>query len=170
MKRIITLLLVCIPCLLMANDNWKYRASVNAGFFYGFSGHDNDKETTVFSAEYGYVYKEKLLLGIGAGLEKVKYPGDGAGIEKNYVPVYADIKYYAPLGGKVKFLAGIETGYSFYRNVKKYLHTKKITDEFLFYPQIGLDINLYKRLSLELSGGYRSGYAKQLGFNIGVKF
>lgn len=165
MKKVITLLLLFIPCLLIANDNWKYRAAVNYGFYFGDSDHDADK-ASVFSIEYGYVYKNKLLLGIGAGLEKVKFPGLGGSIEKNYVPIYADIKYYAPIGGKVKFLAGVETGYSFSR--KHYIN--KVPNEYLLYPQIGLDIKVYKKLSLELAGGYRSGYLKQWGFNVGVRF
>lgn len=169
MKKVITLLLLFIPCLLIANDNWKYRAAVNYGFYFGDSDHYEDK-ASVFSIEYGYVYKNKLLLGIGAGLEKVKYPGDGAELVKNYVPIYADIKYYAPIGGKVKFLAGVETGYSFFRKVKRYYYINKVPNEYMLYPQIGLDIKVYKKLSLELAGGYRSGYLKQWGFNVGVRF
>ena len=168
MKKVITLLLLFIPCLVIANDNWKYRAAVNSGFYYGDS--DHDATTHLISVEYGYIYKGRFLLGVGAGLEKVKYPGDGAELVKNYVPIYADIKYYAPIGGKVKFLAGVETGYSFSRKVKRYHYTNKVPNEYLLYPQIGLDIKVYKKLSLEFSGGYRSGYMKQWGFNVGVRF
>ncbi len=168
MKKVITFVLLFIPCLLIANDNWKYRAAVNYGFYYGDS--DLDATTPVLSVEYGYIYKERLLLGIGAGIEWIKTPADGRSIKKSYIPIYADIKYYAPLGEKVKFLAGVETGYCFNRDVKRYYHTKKVPNEFLFYPQIGLDIKLYKNLSLEVSGGCRSGYMKQWGFNVGVRF
>ena len=57
---------------------------------------------------------------------------------------------------KVTFLTGVETGCATARQPR--VRVRDIPNEFLVYPQIGLDLKLYKMLSLEMSGGYRSGF------------
>ncbi len=165
MKKGLLLLVVVIlfaSVQLRANDNWKYRAAVNVGY-----SHAEDDCAFALGAEYGYIFKDRLLMGAGVGYYKTKESADPLPIEREFVPVYADIKCYMPLGGKVSFIAGTEIGYSFMQNRRKWHDS---SNNFLVYPQIGFDIKLLRKLSLEISGGYRCDYLNRWSLNVGIAF
>ncbi len=147
-------------------NNWKHKAAVNVGYMFNCDeGYYHN--SMLYGAEFGYVYKDKLLLGVGLGYSKVTADAVPYDFVYEYLPVYADFRYYVPLGGKVSFLAGADIGYSISIRQK---FIPRTPDEFLIYPQIGVGFKLYKNLSLEVSGGYRRELINQWGFNIGIAF
>lgn len=165
MRKIFVVVLLLVSCQLMGQENWKYRAAVNAGFYFGG---ENLEQASSFTLEYGYIFKNRLLLGVGAGYEYSQYIPDGPKTQREYIPLYADVKCYMSLSEKVRFLAGVETGCAM--AIQPKVMVRDIPNEFLVYPQIGFDVKLYKMLSLELSGGYRSSFLNLWGFNVGLKF
>lgn len=161
MKKIILLAIACIISSLSINayaQDWNHRGAVNVGIYFHTHG-----QLSSFTGEYGFIYNEHLLLGLGAGVSFMNTDINGKNINHTNIPIYGDIKYYVPLNRNLSFLAGAESGIV--------LATEKnMSSKFLFYPQVGLDIQLKNKLKLETSFGYRKAQYNLWGLNIGFIF
>lgn len=179
MKRF-TLITVClfVFSILHAqnnNSNWRSRFSINAGAY--FTIDDTGARNYLFTVEYGFLYKEKLLLGIGTGASLLREAGKGGTLKRNYIPVYAGIKYFLPVSGKVSFVSGADIGYSIITNPEKRsviidgntLVTKR-SGEFLISPQVGFSFRVGEKSALALLLGYRYEYTHALGLKVGFAF
>ena len=157
MKKIIivALFVLMIGPFGYAGEIWKPRMAFS-GVFYSADRWHNVLESNTYSAEIGMLFKERLLLGVGGGYSKSLLRGEPFDLKKQYIPVYADVKYYHSVCKWFEIFGGVEMGCEIATKEKMYKH-RKYPSYFLCYPQAGLYVKIYKRLGVEVSFGYRSG-------------
>lgn len=179
MKRF-TLITICLLVFSILHaqsgkSNWRSRFDINAGAY--FIADDSGGQNYLFTVEYGFLYKEKLLLGIGTGASLIREAGKGSTLKRNYIPVYAGIKYFLPVSGKVSFVSGADIGYSIITDSQKstiilngnMLSTKR-SGEFMISPQVGFSFRTGEKSALNLLLGYRYEYVHAIGLKVGFAF
>ena len=138
-----------------AQTKWKTRFALNVAPHSG-AKFDHVQNYDVYTAEFGVVYKERLLVGVGAGFTDAELLGEPFSYVEQYIPVYGDVKYYQPVLKWLKVFAGVEMGCEFRhltKSQKEFTHLKD--NEFLFYPQAGVFFKIFGRLGVEASIGKR---------------
>lgn len=138
-----------------AQTNWKTRFALNGAFYRpSETGHVHYFDNYTFEA--GAIYKERLMIGVGAGYSDVRVNGVPRPIDQMYIPVYGDVKYYHPIFKWLKVFGGVEMGCDIRyldEEIKNQTHLK--SRNLFCYPQAGILLRLYKRLGIEVSYGYR---------------
>ena len=145
-----------------AQTKWKTRFALNI-IPYNGAMFDDIQNYDVYTAEAGVMYKDRLLLGVGAGFTDTELLGEPSSFVEQYIPVYGDVKYYQPIFNWLKAFAGIEMGYKFRhltKSQKEFTHLKN--DKILFYPQAGVFIKIFGRIGVEASIGKRMTFGKRM--------
>ena len=138
-----------------AQTNWKARFAFNVVPYNG-TLFDDVKNYDVYTAEVGVMYKDRFLLGAGAGFTDAQLQGEPFSFVEQYIPVYGNVKYYQPVLKWLKVFGAIDMGCEFRHlteSQKEFVHLKD--NKFLFYPKIGVFVKIYGRLGVEASIGRR---------------
>lgn len=166
MRKTITigLMLLFMTSVFGQEKSFKYRGAIDYGFMRGilnFNVSTDSQGGRISTTEdilghsirtlHGVVFKNKIFLGIGAGLESYSVK-ENSNAFFNALPIYFNTKYYFSKK-RNNFHVGMNLGHSF-RIQGGGAMTKEWTGGFLFNPEIGYKFKILQKLDMNLTLNY----------------
>ncbi len=154
MKKIFILLTLILGLQTVSARDWKsesgYRGNVETGFVIGCG--DWGKTQWILQTTHGYQVIPTYLF-VGGGVGGGVFTGNDHGL-KYSAQLFGDVRAHLPLKSKFSPFVDVKAGFEWNRNSDDHLNWIDIQDGFYFSPSVGVNYELTKILSLDLSIGY----------------